>query len=170
MKCQDCGEAFVAKKSTAANPYRFVESGLDHVYLIGATVLHCKTCKEYCAQIPKMGPLLDVIASTLLEKTGSLTGKELQYLRKHAGFQAQEFAALLHIDPAHLSRVETGKTNALGSTGDTLARLLIREAWIGGKRKEALLDFARRLVVTKETKATNTPTFKLVKNEWKEAA
>ena len=170
MKCQDCGGAFVEKKSTAANPYRFVESGLDHVYVIGATVLHCKTCKAYGVQIPKMGPLLNVIASTLLEKSGSLTGKELHYLRKHVGFQAQEFATLLHIDPAHLSRVETGKTKTLGSTGDTLARLLIREACIGGKGKEALLDFAKRLVGTKETKTKNTPTFTLVNNQWNAAA
>lgn len=170
MKCQECGGAFVAKKSTATNPYRFIESGLDHVYLIGATVLHCKQCKEYGVQIPKIGPLLNMITATLLEKAGSLTGKELRYLRKHVGFQAHEFATLLHIDPAHLSRVETGKTKTLGSTGDTLARLLIREAFPGGKGKEALLDFARRLGKEKSGKGKKKPTFKLVNNQWAEAA
>jgi len=44
-------------------------------------------------------------------------------------------------------------------------RLLIREAYTGGKGKEGFLDFAKRLVATKETNAKNTPTFTLANNQ-----
>ena len=171
MKCLKCGGALVPERSTIEKPYRFVESGLSNIYLAGVTVHHCTSCREYDVEIPKLGPLMDVIAGNLLRKPGLLTGQELRYLRKHTGFQAQELAALLRINPAHLSRVENGKYKNLGETGDTLARVLIREASAGEPGKEALLDFAKRLMMAKQPKGKKRkPTFQLIKNQWRVAA
>ena len=170
MKCPKCGGALVPERTTIEKPYRFVESGLSNIYLVGVTLHHCASCREYDLEIPKLGPLMDVIAGTLLRKSGLLTGQELRYLRKHAGFQAQELAALLRINPAHLSRFENGKYKNLGETGDTLARVLIREANAGEPDKEALLDFAKRLMLAKQPKGKRKPTFQLIKNQWRVAA
>ena len=170
MKCLTCGGALVPERTTLEKPYRFMESGLSNIYLAGVTLHHCASCREYDVEIPKLGPLMDVIAGTLLRKPGLLTGQELRYLRKHAGFQAHELAALLRINPAHLSRVENGKYKSLGETGDTLARVLIREASAGEPGKEALLDFAKRLIMAKQLKGKRKPTFQLIKNQWRVAA
>jgi len=170
MNCYECGTALIPEKSTFEKPYRFIESGLDNVYLVGVTLTRCPTCKEYGLVIPKIGILEDVIAQTLLQKPGLLSGKEFRYLRKHAGFQAQELAALLRINPSHLSRFENEKYKNLGETGDTLARVFIREASGGEHSKEALLDFAKRLMVAKVPKGKMKPTFQLIKNRWRLAA
>ena len=170
MKCQKCGATLVSERTTIEKPYRFVESGLSNIYLAGVTLHHCASCREYDVEIPKLGSLMDVIAGTLLRKSGLLTGQELRYLRKHTGFQAQELAALLRINPAHLSRVENGRYKNLGETGDTLARVLIREASTGEPGKEALLDFAKQLMMAKHLKGKRKPTFQLIKNQWRVAA
>ncbi len=170
MRCSKCGTALVPERTTIEKPYRFVESGLSNIYLAGVTLHQCAACREYDMEIPQLGSLMDVIAGVLLRKPGLLTGQELRYLRKQSGFQAQELAALLRINPAHLSRVENGKYKNLGETGDTLARVLIREASAGESGKEALLDFAKRLMLAKQPRRKRKPTFQLVRNQWRVAA
>lgn len=151
MNCPLCQRKCLARKATAAQPYRFVESGLTHVLLVGVKVWTCTYCRAESAMIPHVGQLRDAVAHDLLKKAAPLDGRELRYLRKHAGFAAQDFAGLLRIDPAHLSRVECGKTRHLSKVGDTLARLLIHAAMGREATNQNLLAFARSLTQRKHS-------------------
>ena len=141
---------------------------MSQVFLIGVKVWTCAYCREESAVIPKIGQLSDVLAHALLEKSAPLTGEELRYLRKHAGFAAHEFAALLRIDPAYLSRVECRKVKHLSGIGETLARLLIRAALVSEETAHTLLAFAQGL--TQRPPAPAQPAFQWVRNHWRVAA
>jgi DNA-binding transcriptional regulator YiaG len=75
-------------------------------------------------RILRRGQLHNLIANDLLRRKGRLAGEEIRFLRRHAGLPSGRFAALLGIDPAHLSRVENGKVPTLGVPTDRLARLV----------------------------------------------
>ncbi len=167
MHCDICETPMRERSATAEAPYYYTLAGLPHVALVGITVYHCSSCNLDVPVIPRPGELHRVIAEAFVRKTDPLRGAELRFLRKNAGFSAQKFAALLVVDPAHLSRVENGKQKALGPSTDRLARLIVTAASRRGDLRELLLKEAAALV---EKKKRATATFRLEKNRWKEAA
>jgi transcriptional regulator with XRE-family HTH domain len=82
------------------------------------------------------------LARALARKPSFLSGEEIRFLRKHAGFPAQQFAALLGVSPEHLSRVENGHTSTLGSSTDRLARAIATIATNGEEARRILLRIA----------------------------
>ena len=50
------------RKATIEHPYHFVESGLDHIYLVGIPVNYCEECKEELPEIPNVAQLHEKIA------------------------------------------------------------------------------------------------------------
>ncbi len=167
MNCDICETPMRERRATAEALYYYTLAGLPHVGLAGITVYHCSTCNLDVPVIPRPGELHRVIAEAFVRKLGSLRGVELRFLRKNAGFSAQKFAALLAIDPAHLSRVENGKQKALGPSTDRLARAIVTAVSRGANVPELLLKEAAARV---EEKKRATTTFKLEKNRWKAAA
>lgn len=89
-------------------PYHFVESGLNNVYLVGITVRTCSDCKEDLPEIPNISRLHDKIAETIATKPAELTGEEIRFLRKNLGLKAEEFAKHLGTTSVSLSRWENG--------------------------------------------------------------
>ena len=92
--------------------------------LSGILVYRCPRCGGAAPLIPRIAQLHRMMAKILVEKPSALTGPEIRFLRKHAGFSAQEFANALGVDASHLSRVETSKPGyeKLGKPADRLAR------------------------------------------------
>ena len=68
MTCQLCQRSLRARRSTVREPYRYRESGLRAVGLVGVTVHACPQCHEEAAEIPKVGLLYQAIAEVLLTK------------------------------------------------------------------------------------------------------
>ncbi len=168
MECESCSAAMKERQTTASAPYFYTLAGLPHVGLAGITVYECPQGHAVVPRVPRVGELHRVIAQTFIDKSGPLTGLELRFLRKNAGFSAQKFAALLVVDPAHLSRVENGKQRALGSSTDRLARLIALAAAKRGDRvREVLLREAEESIERKKQRAAM---FKLERNHWKAAA
>src|SRR5262245_49454587 len=124
-KCELCGGALVTRKATPERPYRYELSGLDNVFLAGIEVRECPRCTVQVPTIPAIAALNEAIAQDLMLKRELLSGKEIRFLRKHAGIAGKEFAALIGVNPAHLSRVENGKTKNLSPGIDKLARTVI---------------------------------------------
>lgn len=169
MECRDCGEAVMKeRKASKAQPYQYAESGLDNIFLIDVRVWRCPKCKEEVAEIPKIGKLNRLILKDLLEKPTRLTGKEIRFMRKEVGLPAKKFAALMRVTPFHLSRIENEATKQFGESTDTLARLWVLCTVQAGQK--AIMDYAANLMVAKAGTKRKKPTFRLVKNEWKEAA
>lgn len=163
-KCELCGGVMELRKSTTAQPFKYSLSGLDNVFLAGIEVLHCPRCDVAIPVIPKIGELHKAIAGYLIFKTDLLSGKEIKFLRKNAGIPAKEFATLIEVDPAHLSRVENGKTDNLGGAADKLARAVAVAASDGGDVRKLLLQIAGDRIRERRT------VFGIKKDHWKKLA
>jgi transcriptional regulator with XRE-family HTH domain len=172
--CESCGGNMQVARATSEKPYRYLISGVKDLFLVGIFVASCPACKQESPIIPRMAELHRVIATSLLQKKEFLRGDEIKFLRKNAGFAAQDFAALLGITPSHLSRIENGKTKQLGSPADRLARLVAKAQINGDVTFEALKELASEKVLqVKEHATSQRELFKLEKNRWhreKEAA
>jgi len=168
MLCEDCRMEMVERKATMKEPYHYDVSGLSNVYLAGIMVQRCPRCKEESPLIPRIEELHRTIARALIHKPGVLSGEEIRFLRKQAGFPAQKFAALLGIRPEHLSRVENGRTASFGTPTDRLARAIATTANDGEDAREILLKVADTLE-RKGRKGEHKPLFKLEQNHWRAA-
>ena len=164
-RCEFCNGPLASRMSTMERPYRFDLSGLDNVFLVGVEVEECQKCgRQTAVTIPKMEGLHKAIAKELLAKKDLLIGKEIRFLRKHAGIAANRFAELLRIDPSYLSRVENGKMDNLGAGLDKLARAIYAEVM-------SSRDAASRLLMDKDQKAEPAPaTFGIKRNHWEKLA
>lgn len=169
MLCEECHLEMVERKATGKAPYHYDVSGLSHVYLAGIVVQRCPRCRAESPAIPRIAELHQAIARALIHKPGVLHGEEIRFLRKHAGFPARQFAALLGIRPAHLSRVENGHTVSFGPPTDRLARAIATTANGGEDAREMLLTMADNLE-RKGRKGALTPLFTLEQNHWRVAA
>lgn len=172
MKCESCGVEMAERRATDEAPYAYRESGLTDVFLIGIRVRQCPLCGEQSGIIPRIEELHNLIAETLIKKPTSLKGEEVRFLRKHAGFPAKDFAALLGVDAAHLSRVENNHVT-LGTQSDRLARALVlatNKGQGGEMARNVLLDVARLLARKRQKAIQRRPTFSLSKEGWKAAA
>jgi putative zinc finger/helix-turn-helix YgiT family protein len=96
------------RKATMEQPYHFVESGLDNVYLVGITVRTCADCREELPEIPNISQLHDKIAETIATKPAELAGGEIRFLRKNLGLKAEEFAKHMGTTSVSVSRWENG--------------------------------------------------------------
>jgi transcriptional regulator with XRE-family HTH domain len=141
---------------------------MKDIFLVGIMVLTCPVCKVESPIIPRMAELHRVIANSLLEKKESLRGDEIRFLRKNAGFPAQDFAALLGVTPSHLSRIENAKTNKLGAPADRLVRLVAKAHMNGDVTFRTLQELASQKVLEAREQSTGQrELFKLnAKNHW----
>jgi transcriptional regulator with XRE-family HTH domain len=169
----ECGSPMSVWKSTVERPYSYETlSGLKNVYLVGIEVRRCAKCTADEPLIPRVSELNRVIAGDLTRKQGPLTGREIRFLRKHAGLAARHFAELIRVDPSYLSRVETGKLKSLGESADRLARAVILAESSGGEAaRKMLLDIARRRQAERQEKKRhkkggNLLLFTLKGNRW----
>ena len=124
MDCDICDGPMVVKEATIARPYHYTLSGLKNAYLAGIEIRECPKCKIESPIIPRIAGLHDLIQKILVSKPALLTGDEIRFLRKNAGFSAKEFAEIIDETPSHLSRVERGKTSSLGAQADKLVRAI----------------------------------------------
>jgi len=171
--CYACGSPVIQRVATLQEPYHYDLSGLRDVYLAGITIEECPKCKTQSPIIPRIVELHAVIAKSLVDKTTLLTGAELRFLRKWAGFPAKQFAALLRIDASHLSRVENGKTRHLGAPVDKLARAMTMAASNQEFTRNILLHIAESRIQERKRKQgekARAPVFKLISNRWNHAA
>jgi putative zinc finger/helix-turn-helix YgiT family protein len=163
-KCELCSGIMVTRKATSDQPYRYEMSGLDNVLLIGIEMRECNKCHAQVPLIPKIAALHKAIAEDLLLKKELLSGKEIRFLRKNAGIAAKEFAALISINPSHLSRVENGKTENLSPGIDKLARAVAAVASDGDKLRKVVLALAA------EHLNPQLSLFSLKKDHWEKLA
>ena len=98
MRCTRCGDddvEMVDWLATIKQPYRYSFSGVSNVFLSGIRVYNCPQCNTELPLIPKIEELHDLIARQIAQKPTPLTGEEIKFLRKNAGFPAAKFATLL---------------------------------------------------------------------------
>jgi transcriptional regulator with XRE-family HTH domain len=95
-KCPVCG--FEGISWRVVPKYRYTESGLDNVWLVGGGVRQakCPSCREKLTHVEAEWQLQQVIAIVLLRKQGLLAGAETRFLREAANLTQEELAT--HLD------------------------------------------------------------------------
>jgi len=117
--CRECG----GKANVVRKDYRFIESGLNNVFLKDIEVVVCSGCKGESPRIPNHDDLMTTIAVALVDKPYELAGDEVRFLRKYLGEGSISFAKMLGINRSHLSREENGAM-AISRQTDRLVRTL----------------------------------------------
>ena len=141
MNCPKCRNAMQGHRATNSRPYKYRQSGLSTVNLVGIMVYECERCRLNCPAISRIDELHQVISSVLIAKSGMLTGPEIRFLRKAAGYSALDFSELLRITPEHFSRVEN-EVHKVSKSVDTLSRVLVSQHQ---SVREILTNIAREL-------------------------
>jgi len=121
IKC-DCGGEYQTLTGQIVH-FDKVLSGMDNIYLENMTVEKCSRCGDVSPYFPASDEFFNIIARAVVLQPYLLTGDEIRFLRKNRRLKAKEFAALLQIDPATLSRWEDDK-QPRSPQNDLLIRLL----------------------------------------------
>jgi DNA-binding transcriptional regulator YiaG len=113
---------YITKRATVNEPFRVAWSGLPNVFVAGIRYEGCRFCNEVAGIFPAPLDLIKTLAHTIVQKSSSLTGPEIRYLRKSLQKKSSEFAELIGVSPEQVSRWENGH-NAPGKSADKLIRL-----------------------------------------------
>src|SRR5437879_11660470 len=105
LECSECGGSM----KRARENYRYAESGLPNVILLGVEVSRCPTCGRVEVSIPRMAALHEGLARAISRKETRLAPEEVRFLRKHLGWSGTDFAGVMGVAPETVSRWETGK-------------------------------------------------------------
>jgi len=103
----DCTGKTVERIATYQNPYRFLDSGLSNVYLVGIRYWACEKCEKQSAEIPYLKDLMIKIARAVVSQETPLDGAEIRFLRKRLGKKSSDFAKILGVTPEHYCRLES---------------------------------------------------------------
>ena len=118
MKCPVCNSETVCTQ----DPYHYMESGLDYVYLEGIDVCKC-SCGEVIVSIPAMPQLHSIIGLGIIKKRSLLVGQQIRFLRKNMGLTATKLSKIIGVDNATISRWENGN-QPIDKSHDRLIRLV----------------------------------------------
>lgn len=123
--CRDCkGEIRSAKET-----YRYVESGLPNVVLLGVEVRRCSSCGAVELVLPRVTELHRTIAMVIVHKPARLSSAEVRFLRKHLGWSGTDFADHVGVDAATVSRWENDPKTPISAQSDRLLRMMVVREW-----------------------------------------
>lgn len=118
--------------------YHYKECGLDNVWLVNGYHVR-RTAYGDALSIEDVDGLYDSIARNLVEKAGTLDGKEIRFLRKHLGQSQRALGDVLGSDEQTVSRWEREETT-IPAAADRLLRAYYRELKQGDAGLKELLD------------------------------
>lgn len=120
MTCPDCGGTLKATRA----PYRYAESGLPGVVLLGVEVRRCPKCGAEEVAIPRIEKLHCLMAQAVIRRPHRLAPAEIKYLRKWLGWSGVDFGRHMGTTPETVSRWEQGRV-PMSPQADRLLRLMI---------------------------------------------
>lgn len=139
--CYTCNRPYEIWKSSGEHPYHYVESGLQHVWLVGVTVYSCPNCGIESADIPDMDGLHLLIAKDLIVRPIPMSGEELRFLRKEVRMTPTAFADRVGVSPKTVSNWE-GSERLSKQTDIALRFLLASELFHGEELEQVLSDLS----------------------------
>lgn len=117
-KCYECGRVMKGKREN----YLYNECGLPSVTLLNILVFHCE-CGAIVPEIPSPSVLHASIAMSVLRKKTLLSGEEIRFVRKVAGYSATALAKVMGMRKTTISHWETGGKD-IGKDSDRMVRLI----------------------------------------------
>jgi DNA-binding transcriptional regulator YiaG len=100
---------FMKGREFLAEPYHYVESGLDNIFLLNG-VSEEKTDYGPMVHVENINGLHRAIGLHIVEKPEPMTGRELRFLRKQMSMTQSELAAHLGVTDQTVANYEKGKT------------------------------------------------------------
>jgi YgiT-type zinc finger domain-containing protein len=116
--CRSCSKA---EMKTGTETYRYQESGLPNVVLVGIEVRRCPECGLV---LPRVAELHRAIALSVIHKPSRFSGLEVRYLRKYLGWSGADFARHIGVDPSTVSNWENDK-EPIGTVSDRSLRMMV---------------------------------------------
>ena len=116
-ECSNCGGPSVV----ARGDYKFTDSGLKNVQLVGVDLIKCNECGNVDPILPGMTSLMQCLARAVISKPWKLAGEEIRYLRKYLGMTADAFGKHLGVDKTTVSKWENDH-DPISDTSDRLVR------------------------------------------------
>lgn len=120
MKCLDCGEEMVTERET----YLYDPKGI-RATLEGVNVHRCKACGDFEVEIPQIEELNRTLASFIIHQSERLSGSQIRFLRKSLGWSGKDLAEHMGVDPATVSRWESGD-KPMGPSTDRCLRMAVK--------------------------------------------
>ena len=145
MSCGNCGSNLVIKTS---QKYHYLMSGLNNVYLENIKIEICESCNETNPYIYKIVLLHKLIACNLVFKSGTLTGKEIRFLRKERGKRIKDWALFLGIEEKDLLDLEN-ETKEATRTLDNLIRLVYCQIFEEEEKEKIIENISNILLDSK---------------------
>ncbi len=118
--CRECGAAV----SSETRDHKYIESGLETVWIENATFRVCDNGHESLA-IPMMGRLHRAIALAIVNRNAKIAPAEVRYLRKHLGLSNEDFATVMGVSKHQSSR--WANSEKMGDSAERLLRTLVRD-------------------------------------------
>jgi transcriptional regulator with XRE-family HTH domain len=135
--------------------YNYGECGLRSVILLNIRVFHCE-CGAIVPEIPAPSFLHVAIAMSVLKKKTLLSGEEVRFLRKVAGYSATDLSKVIGVANTSISHWETS-SKQIGKSADRLVRLscFARIIFNIAGDSELMENMGRLEQVTKELNLTS---------------
>lgn len=104
--------------------YRYTECGIDYVFIEGITTC-VDDAGEEAVTIPHVAALHKAIATAIVTKRFSMTGKELRFLRTEMGMTQAELALIVNREPLAISRWERGEVAQIDQNAEAIIRMMV---------------------------------------------
>lgn len=118
--------------------YHYTECGLDNVWLVNGFNVR-RTSYGEAVSIDDVEGLYHAIARNLVQRAGTLNGREVRFLRKHLGLSQRTLGDVLGYNEETISNWERGKSD-IPHGPDRLLRAYWREAKEGNAKLRELVE------------------------------
>ena len=119
MKCFECDKTVRVKKYRS---YMYDGVGLDNICLLNLEVEYCANCETETPMLRNIGRLHRAIGIAIALQPTRLSGKDVRFLRRAAGFSVGDWAKRLGVADATYSRWENSK-QMISANPDKIARI-----------------------------------------------
>lgn len=119
MRCLECNQAAEIKKFKA---YRYDGVGVENLYILNAEVLFCSVCKEESLILQQVSKLHAAMGIAVARQPARLSGAEIRFLRRSAGFSLRDWSQRIGVAEATYSKWENAHRQ-ITLQADRLARL-----------------------------------------------
>ncbi|MGI8653869.1 MAG: helix-turn-helix domain-containing protein [Pyrinomonadaceae bacterium] len=119
MNCFGCNQIAEIKKHRA---YRYGGVSVENLYILNAEVLSCSECVEESLILPQVAKLHAAIGIAIALQPARLSGGDIKFLRRSAGFSLREWSERIGVAEATYSKWENAH-RSISPQADRLARL-----------------------------------------------
>lgn len=119
MKCFECDKTVNIKKYRS---YMYEGVGLDNICLLNVEVEVCQSCGTETPILRNVKRLHRAIGVAIALQPTQLSGKDVRFLRRSAGFSLTDWASRLSVADATYSRWENSK-QMISANPDRIARI-----------------------------------------------